>query len=60
MQGPLRPPGPSVDGSRGPSADGPQLPHMGRGHGPGPGKIKEVSIARAQEGINSKGNMIDL
>ena len=30
------------------------------GHGPGPGKIKKGSIARAQEGINSKGNIIDI
>ena len=32
----------------------------GGGHGPGPGKIKKGSIARAREAINSKDNILDI
>ena len=32
----------------------------GMGPGPGPAHAKKVSIARAQEGINSKGNIVGI
>ena len=38
----------------------PRFPHTGGGHGPGDSNIKKGSTARAQEGTNSKANVIEI
>ena len=53
---------PSTEGPRGPSTEGrgsQGQAHGGR-HAPGPGKCKKGSVARAKEGINGKGYIIDV
>ena len=52
---------PRTDGPPAPRTDGPAAPAHGEGLGPGPGPAHEgIDSCSAQEGINSKGNIIDI